>query len=99
MPRSKTGASFTGKPFALASPRTSLVIIRHAKGGRGLPKRRWPPAPSQRTVMNVRVRSGNEGLQQRMRLVRLAAELGMKLRGDEERVVGQFDHLDQLAVG
>ena len=40
----------------------------------------------------------DEALEQRMRLVRLALELGMELAGDEERVVRQFDDLHQLAV-
>ena len=49
--------------------------------------------------MAVRVRGGDEALEQRMRLVRLALEFGMKLAGDEERMVRQFDDFHQLAVG
>src|SRR5438552_1862401 len=56
-------------------------------------------AGSQRPLMNVRVGGADEVFEQRMRLVRFAAEFGMKLAGDEKRVVQQFDHLDQLAVG
>src|SRR5947208_9540088 len=56
-------------------------------------------AGSQRPLVNVRVGGADEAFEQRMRLVRFAAEFGMKLAGDEEGVVLQFDHLDQLAVG
>ena len=42
---------------------------------------------------------GDETPEQRVRLVRLAQKLGMKLAGQVERVILQLDHLDELAVG
>ena len=47
----------------------------------------------------MRVRGGDEALEQRVRLVRLAAELGMKLARDEERMLRQLDDLHQPPVG
>src|ERR1035437_776852 len=44
-------------------------------------------------------RGGDEACEQRVRLVRLAAELGMELAPNEERVLGQLDDLHQLPVG
>ena len=41
----------------------------------------------------------DEALEQGMGLVRFAAKFGMKLRSDEEGMVRQFNHLDQLAIG
>jgi hypothetical protein len=38
-----------------------------------------------------RLRRGDEPLEQRVRLVRFAAELRMELAPDEERVLRQFD--------
>src|SRR6266566_5164134 len=54
---------------------------------------------SQRPLMNVGVGGADETLEQRMGLVRFAAEFGMELAGDEERVVWQLDYFDQVAVG
>ena len=48
--------------------------------------------------MNVGVAGGDKALEQRVRLVWLALELGMKLAGHVERVVLQLDHFNQLAV-
>ena len=48
--------------------------------------------------MDMRVRGGDEPAEQRMRLVRLAVEFGMKLARDKKRMVGQFDDLDQFSV-
>src|SRR5689334_6813951 len=53
----------------------------------------------QRPVVNLVVRRGDEALEERMGLVRLALEFGMKLAGNEEGVVLQLDDLDELAVG
>src|SRR5438309_10209679 len=53
---------------------------------------------SQRPVVNVRVGGADETPEQRMRLVRFAAKFGVKLAGDEERVIRQFNYLDQFAV-
>src|SRR3989442_11955041 len=55
-------------------------------------------AGSQRPVMNMRVRGGDEALEQGVGLVRFAAKFGMKLRSDEEGMVRQFNHLDQVSV-
>ena len=52
----------------------------------------------QRPMMNERMRRGNEALEKRMRLVRLALKFGMELRGDEEWVRRDFDNLDQFAI-
>src|ERR1044071_6099990 len=60
---------------------------------------RWPPTRSQRPVMDMGVGGADEPFEQGMGLVGFAAELGMKLAGDEERVVGNFNHLHQFAVG
>src|SRR2546425_7679307 len=49
--------------------------------------------------MEVIVAGGDETAEQRVRLVRLAEELGVKLAGQEEGMILQLDHLDQLAVG
>ena len=57
------------------------------------------PENSQRLVVNVLVRGGDEALEQRMRLVRLAQELRMELARNEERVILQFDDLNKLVVG
>ena len=46
----------------------------------------------------LRVRGGDETLEQRMRLVRLAQEFRMELAGDEKRMVLQLDDFHQLAV-
>src|SRR5256885_971860 len=55
--------------------------------------------PSQRLLVNLLVRRGDEGFEQRMRLVRLAQELRVKLAREEKRVVRQLDDFDELAVG
>ena len=41
----------------------------------------------------------DELAEERLGPVRAGVELGVELRGDEERVVGQLDHLDQAPVG
>src|SRR5207237_3324322 len=61
--------------------------------------RRWSPTRSQRPLMNVGVGAADETLEQGMGVVGFAAGLGMKLAGDEERVVWQLDYFDQVAVG
>jgi hypothetical protein len=48
--------------------------------------------------MDVLVRGGDEALEQRMRLVRLAQKFRMKLAGHEKWMVFQLDDLDELAV-
>jgi hypothetical protein len=53
---------------------------------------------SNRPVMDVIMASGNESFEQRMRLVWLALELGMKLARNIKWMVLQFDHLHQLRV-
>src|SRR5882762_5106386 len=53
---------------------------------------------SLRPAVNVRVGGADETPEQRMWLVRFAAEFGVKLAGDEKRVIRQFDYLDQFAV-
>ena len=54
--------------------------------------------PLQRLVVDVLVRGGDEALEQRMRLVRLAQKFRMELAGDEKRMVLQLDDFDQFAV-
>lgn len=49
--------------------------------------------------MDVLMRGGDEALEQRMRLVRLALKFRMKLARDKKRMVFQFDDLDEFAVG
>src|ERR1039458_9003745 len=49
--------------------------------------------------MDALVRGGDETLEQRVRLVRLAQKFGMKLARDEKRMIIQLDHLDQFSVG
>ena len=49
--------------------------------------------------MQPRVRGGDEALEQRMRLVRLALKFRMELARHEKRMILQFDDLDELAVG
>ena len=44
------------------------------------------------------MRCRDEALEERMRLVRLAAKLGMKLAADEEGMLRQLQDLNQLAV-
>ena len=46
----------------------------------------------------VLARRLDEAGEQRMRLARLALELGMELHRHVPRVAGQLDHLDELAV-
>src|ERR1039458_9158558 len=59
----------------------------------------WPRRRSQQPVVNVRVRGGYETLEQRMRLVRLAQKLRVKLARNEKRMVLEFDDFHELAVG
>lgn len=49
--------------------------------------------------MDVLVRGGDESLEQRVRLVRLALKFGVKLAGDKKWMVFEFDDLDEFAVG
>src|ERR1044071_1448373 len=49
--------------------------------------------------MRVGVGGGNETAEERVGLVWFAVEFGVELAGDEERMLGQFNDLDQLAVG
>lgn len=48
--------------------------------------------------MRVGVGGSDETAKQRVWFVRLAMKLRMKLARDEERMIGQFDHLDQLPI-
>ena len=48
--------------------------------------------------MHPRVGGGDETSEQRVRLVRFAVKLRMKLAGDEEGMFGQFDDLHQFPV-
>jgi len=48
--------------------------------------------------MRALVCGGDEAFEERVRLVRLAAELGMELAPDEEWMIGQFDDLHQPPV-
>src|ERR1700733_3425303 len=50
-------------------------------------------------MKNVLVRGGDESLEQRMRLVRLALEFGMKLARHKKRMVFEFDDFNEFAVG
>src|SRR6187551_3125607 len=43
--------------------------------------------------------SADELTEEWLGTVRTGIELGVELRGDEERVVGQLDHLDQALIG
>src|SRR4026207_439262 len=49
-------------------------------------------------MVNERVRSSDEALEQRMRLVRLALEFGVKLRRHKKRVGGNLNHFHQLSI-
>ena len=49
-------------------------------------------------MVDVVVGGGDETFKQGVWLVGLALKLGMELARNEERVVFQFDHFDQLAV-
>jgi len=53
---------------------------------------------SQRFLVDVRMGGGDETLEERMRLVRLAQKFRVELAGNEERMVRQFDDFHQLAV-
>ena len=44
------------------------------------------------------MRGGDEAFEERVGLMRFAVEFGMKLAGDKEGMLGQFDDLNQLAV-
>src|SRR5215207_9181123 len=48
--------------------------------------------------MNAGVSGGDKALEQWVRHVRFTMELGVKLAGNEERVLRHFDDLHQLAV-
>ena len=54
---------------------------------------------SQRLLVNLLVRRGDEAFEERMRLVRLAQKLGMKLARKVERMGGEFDDFHELAIG
>ncbi len=49
--------------------------------------------------VSVQMARGNESLEQRMRFVWLALKFGVELAGNKERMILQFDDLDQLSVG
>jgi hypothetical protein len=53
---------------------------------------------SQRLLMNMLVHRRDKALEQRMRLMRFALELRMKLARDEKGMFGDFDDFHQLAV-
>lgn len=53
---------------------------------------------SQRFLVHLLVRGGDEAFEERMRLVRLAQELGMKLARNKEGMTRQFDDLHQLPI-
>ena len=62
----------------------------------------FKPLPGCSSLVNLRqlrLRGSDEIAEQRMRLARTALELGMRLRGDEPGMIGQFNHLGQSAVG
>jgi len=50
-------------------------------------------------MMGVMVAGSDETFEERMRLVRFAAEFRMELAGNEKWMVLQFDHLDQIPSG
>jgi|GEM_PF-5409333 len=50
-------------------------------------------------MMDVLMRGGDEGLEQRMRLVGLALEFWMELARDKKRMVFRLEDLDEFAVG
>ena len=54
--------------------------------------------PLERFVMDKLVRGGDETLEQRMRLVRLAQKFRMELARDKEGMILQLDDLDQFVV-
>jgi len=49
--------------------------------------------------MNALMRGGDEAFEERVWLVRLAVEFRMELAGDEERMLWQFDDLDEFTIG
>ncbi len=53
----------------------------------------------QRLFVGLLMRRSDESFEERMWLVGFAQKLRMKLAGNEKRVVLEFDHLHQLAVG
>ena len=54
---------------------------------------------SQRLVMDLLVRGGDEAFEERVRLVRFAQKFRVELAGNEKRVVLQLDDFHELAVG
>jgi hypothetical protein len=56
------------------------------------------PLNLQRLVVDMLVRGGNEPLEQRMRLVRLAQKFRVELARDEKRMILEFDDFDELGV-
>jgi len=61
--------------------------------------RQWFQIISQRLLVDFGVGGGDKTLEQRVRLVRFALEFRVKLARDEEWMAGEFDDLDELAVG
>jgi hypothetical protein len=57
------------------------------------------PKKLQWFLMQPRVRGGDEAFEKRMRLVRLAQKLRVKLAGDEKGMILEFNDFNQLAVG
>src|SRR2546426_2614917 len=87
-PQRGTKCTKTESVCAVLWPSSSCQIVAHPVI--------FPAAPkSQRPLVNMRVRGGDEALEQGVRLVRFAAKFGMKLRSDEEGMIRQFNHLDQ----
>ena len=58
-----------------------------------------PPAPPRERGGGALERIAHELAEERLRAQRARLELGVVLGGDEERVVGQLDDLDQAVVG
>ena len=50
-------------------------------------------------MMDMGVSGGDESLEKRMRLIRFALELGMELAGHEERMILEFDDLNEFSIG
>src|SRR2546422_460958 len=63
------------------------------------PRRSECCRPRPASPVPVRDRRLDEGGEERVGLPRPGAELGMELPGDEPRVIGQLDDLDELLLG
>ena len=62
-------------------------------------RRHAGPVGRVRAALLLPAGRSDEAREQRVRPQRLRLELGMELHGDVPRVAGQFDDLDELAVG